>query len=373
MTWHTPNSQSWLAQACRKSSSSSYSDHLAFLVCRWFRAQGVPVKMTHHMTKPTMPAKRRLQLSKAQAGPHCASSRYQAEHTGQDQPARLLLCDFDKTIADFDAGQLLQHMSSGEQVTGRNSCTFDTIYLSFKNQPCAAPSTIDIKDEWLIANCGTGASADCMLHKWGNVLHHCGSEPHSPVQLRACTADQVGSMSRTVPGSTCIVCCYYGVLTELLSTLAGSPQHPCSQVSAHAEDKAQAGASLWLPGDAALTLICLQQCIETGCDMVATWLSCEPRLVLYTGERLVEELAPELVPMLQTIEMPANFVPVTNAVLAEMARRGIGRQDILTVLRQMGTELPEESVELIQVGLSFELTHTDITSLLLGCTCLFVY
>ena len=64
----------------------------------------------------------------------------------------------------------------------------------------------------------------------------------------------------------------------------------------------------------------------------------------------MEELAPELVPMLQSIEMPANFVPVTNAVLAEMARRGIGRQQILTALRNMGSELPEESVQMIQVG-----------------------
>ena len=37
------------------------------------------------------------------------------------------------------------------------------------------------------------------------------------------------------------------------------------------------------------------------------------------GERLVEELAPELTPMLASLEMPANIVPVTNAVFAEMA------------------------------------------------------
>lgn len=67
--------------------------------------------MTHHMTKPPAAVKRRLQLSKAEAGPDRASSRYQAEHTGRDQPTRLLLCDFDKTIADFDAGQLLQCVS----------------------------------------------------------------------------------------------------------------------------------------------------------------------------------------------------------------------------------------------------------------------
>ncbi|KAA6419636.1 MAG: CTD small phosphatase 2-like [Trebouxia sp. A1-2] len=66
------------------------------------------------------------------------------------------------------------------------------------------------------------------------------------------------------------------------------------------------------------------------------------------GERLVEELAPELTPMLASLEMPANFVPVTNAVLAEMARRGIGRQQILTALRKMGTELPQDSVKMMQ-------------------------
>jgi hypothetical protein len=32
------------------------------------------------------------------------------------------------------------------------------------------------------------------------------------------------------------------------------------------------------------------------------------------GERVVEELAPELLPMLTTLEMPANFVPATNEV-----------------------------------------------------------
>ena len=64
----------------------------------------------------------------------------------------------------------------------------------------------------------------------------------------------------------------------------------------------------------------------------------------------MEELAPELAPMLASLEMPANFVPVTNAVLAEMARRGIGRQQILNSLRKMGTELPEDSVKMMQVG-----------------------
>lgn len=69
------------------------------------------------------------------------------------------------------------------------------------------------------------------------------------------------------------------------------------------------------------------------------------------GERLVEELAPELAPMLASIEMPANFVPLTNAVMSEMARRGVGRQEVLTTLHNMGRELPEASVNMIKVGL----------------------
>ena len=66
---------------------------------------------------------------------------------------------------------------------------------------------------------------------------------------------------------------------------------------------------------------------------------------------MVEELAPELAPMLASIEMPANFVPLTNAVMAEMARRGVGRQQILTALHNMGQELPEASVNMIKVRL----------------------
>ena len=73
---------------------------------RWFRAQGVPVKLIRHTAKPEVTVKRKLQLTKAQSGPDRISSRHQADQTPASlQPARLLLCDFDKTIADFDAGE----------------------------------------------------------------------------------------------------------------------------------------------------------------------------------------------------------------------------------------------------------------------------
>lgn len=53
--------------------------------------------------------------------------------------------------------------------------------------------------------------------------------------------------------------------------------------------------------------------------------------------------------MLAALEMPANFVPTTNAVLAEMQRRGISRDTILSELRRMGAEIPGPSVQMLQV------------------------
>ena len=66
------------------------------------------------------------------------------------------------------------------------------------------------------------------------------------------------------------------------------------------------------------------------------------------GERLVGELAPELAPMLAAVQQPANFVPLTNAVLSEMARRGISRDRMLAALREIGGELPPASAQLLR-------------------------
>lgn len=46
------------------------------------------------------------------------------------------------------------------------------------------------------------------------------------------------------------------------------------------------------------------------CDFDKTLTDCD------AGERLVGELAPELAPQLASLQMPANFVPLTNAVRA---------------------------------------------------------
>lgn len=88
----------------------------------------------------------------------------------------------------------------------------------------------------------------------------------------------------------------------------------------------------------------------------------------YIGERLVEELAPELAPMLAALEMPANFVPVTNAVLSEMARRGISRDKILATLRTMGGELPLGTLRMLQWA---QRTCVDVR-VLSDCNTLFI-
>lgn len=67
------------------------------------------------------------------------------------------------------------------------------------------------------------------------------------------------------------------------------------------------------------------------------------------GERLCDELAPELTSLLTSLQMPANFVPVTNTVLAEMSRRGVTRDRLVACLHEMGREVPAASVRMLQV------------------------
>ncbi|KAF6263588.1 putative phosphatase-domain-containing protein [Scenedesmus sp. NREL 46B-D3] len=66
------------------------------------------------------------------------------------------------------------------------------------------------------------------------------------------------------------------------------------------------------------------------------------------GERLVSELAPELLPWLAGLQQPANFVPITNEVLQEMARRGVSRDKLLTQLQLLGSEMPPASVRMLR-------------------------
>lgn len=66
------------------------------------------------------------------------------------------------------------------------------------------------------------------------------------------------------------------------------------------------------------------------------------------GERLCDELAPELTSLLAQMETPANFVPATNSVLAEMQRRGVSRDRIVAALRGMGAEVPKGSLSMLR-------------------------
>ena len=54
------------------------------------------------------------------------------------------------------------------------------------------------------------------------------------------------------------------------------------------------------------------------------------------GEEVVGAVAPELAPQLGTLQMPACFLPLTNAVMAEAARRGVTAGDVVSAARRAG-------------------------------------
>uniref|UniRef100_A0A061SC17 Carboxy-terminal domain RNA polymerase II polypeptide A small phosphatase n=2 Tax=Tetraselmis sp. GSL018 TaxID=582737 RepID=A0A061SC17_9CHLO len=69
------------------------------------------------------------------------------------------------------------------------------------------------------------------------------------------------------------------------------------------------------------------------------------------GETVFAELSPELLPLLHGLEMPASFVSVTNDILAEMQRRGVNRDAIVSTLRELGQFLiPDESRRAIRLA-----------------------
>lgn len=75
-------------------------DMLALLY-RWFKAQGVSVS-AYSNTKAAVSSSKKLPLIRAT--PDRADARAVADAGAAQPSSRLLLCDFDKTIADFDAG-----------------------------------------------------------------------------------------------------------------------------------------------------------------------------------------------------------------------------------------------------------------------------
>ena len=85
------------------------ADMLALLY-RWFKAQGVSVS-AYSNTKAAVPSPKKLPLIRAT--PDRADARAITDAGAAQPSSRLLLCDFDKTIADFDAGQFCLHAAHG--------------------------------------------------------------------------------------------------------------------------------------------------------------------------------------------------------------------------------------------------------------------
>jgi hypothetical protein len=65
------------------------------------------------------------------------------------------------------------------------------------------------------------------------------------------------------------------------------------------------------------------------------------------GERLMENLAPELLPMLIGLDPKTGTLPVTNTLLAELQRRGVSRDQMLLTLRTLSAEVPPATLELL--------------------------
>lgn len=67
-------------------------------------------------------------------------------------------------------------------------------------------------------------------------------------------------------------------------------------------------------------------------------------------ERLIEDLAPELLPAMVSLEEPACFVPITNSILGEVCRRGMGREALVAALQRLGAEVPPASLQLLRLA-----------------------
>ena len=68
------------------------------------------------------------------------------------------------------------------------------------------------------------------------------------------------------------------------------------------------------------------------------------------GERVMEQLAPELLPMLVGLDPKSSAVPITNTLLAELQRRGVSRDQLLQTLQSLGAEVPPAIVELLSAA-----------------------
>jgi len=70
------------------------------------------------------------------------------------------------------------------------------------------------------------------------------------------------------------------------------------------------------------------------------------------AERLCDDLCPELTSLLSAADELACYVPMTNAVLSEMTRRGVSRDAIVRSLAKQGTDVPEGARKLLRLAQS---------------------
>mmetsp|Transcript_3464 Transcript_3464/g.8628 ORF Transcript_3464/g.8628 Transcript_3464/m.8628 type:complete len:537 (-) Transcript_3464:985-2595(-) len=69
------------------------------------------------------------------------------------------------------------------------------------------------------------------------------------------------------------------------------------------------------------------------------------------GERVMEALAPELLPMLVGLGPTESYVPITNTLLSELQRRGVSRDQLLSTLQQLGASadfMPPATLGMLQ-------------------------
>lgn len=95
-------------------------------------------------------------------------------------------------------------------------------------------------------------------------------------------------------------------------------------------------------------------------------------MIFFAGERVMEALAPELLPMLVGLDPHESYIPITNTLLSELQRRGVSRDELLTTLQQLGSSpdfMPPSSLGMLQ---SCAKRNVDVR-VLSDCNSLFIH
>lgn len=142
-----------------------------------------------------------------------------------------------------------------------------------------------------------------------------------------------------------------GPIGSKAAAMVRAPSAPALPLTSNSAKRPPASGAVTLPGQGALHNAPAAQILMASSPASQVLLVCDfdKTLIEYdAGERICDDLAPELTSLLSQIETPANFVPVTNAVLAEMQRRGISRDRLVGTLRSMGGEVPGGTTRMLR-------------------------